>query len=588
MKRNYALLKQDLKIETRIEKSIPIMYNEEDLALLPVFQGNFINWGYYEDSLLKKRMTKEQRILASQKLYDVCASYLDINKEDRLLEIGSGKGIGLKFLIDKYKLRDISVLDQSHFYLREIKKRYPNVNATQGNAENFELNQKFNKILSIEVAQHFNHMEKFLKNVKNHLTENGVFVFATFFGLIPKAKEALQKEIPTVQDEIDHIHHIESVEAMMKELDLQYEIISIGDKVFFGYDKWISQTSMKNCWSRNWIKAYKAGIIDYFIIRVVHKREKFQRSTPIDELMKAYSQNKIDKYDYIDKMNKINKSLNYFSKRLKDTDIKKIEILDDELIFTTRKEGIKLYFSGLDRRGAPFEILNFGNYEEEDNYFLKCFIKEKDVIFDIGANIGWYTLLFSKWYSQSQIYSFEPVPTSYEFLIKNVQLNNSSKNIHLYNLGMSNFCGLEKFYFCPEGSVIASTKNLVDSKLAKLVKCNVITLDDFVINNKITKMDFLKCDVEGGELLVLKAGLSAINRFLPIIFIELYHGWAYKFGYHPNDIINLLKKMGYSCFYPTQKILKKIKNLDEEPNEERLNYFFLHNKKHRNLIHKFT
>ena len=264
--------------------------------------------------------------------------------------------------------------------------------------------------------------------------------------------------------------------------------------------------------------------------------------------------------------------------------IKKIEMLDDDLIFTTKKDCIKLFFNGRDRRGIPFDILNFGHYEEEERYFIFHFVNNMDIIFDIGANIGWYSLLFSKYLPKAKIFSFEPIDETFDFLSKNIKINNAN-NVCAFNCGISNLNGRGDFYYCPEGSVIASQKNLVNSSLAKINDCRIITLDKFILHEKISHLDFIKCDIEGGELFALQGGEKTIRQFLPIIFIELFHLWTSKFNYHPDDVINFLKILGYKCYFPTGKNLQEIKNINIK--EERLNYFFLHKKKHKLLISKY-
>ena len=314
---------------------------------------------------------------------------------------------------------------------------------------------------------------------------------------------------------------------------------------------------------------------------------KNNKKNPYKALISDYNLGNIDKYEFIDKINKFNKTLYYISERLKETDIKKIEIFDNNLIFTTRKDNLSLYFNGRDRRGVPFDILNFGHYEEEDNYLVFQCVNDGDIIFDIGANIGWYSLLFSKYFSKAKIFSFEPIYETFKFLKNNIKLNNAN-NIQAFNYGISNLNGKGGFYYCPEGSVIASQKNLVNSDIAKLIDCDLVTLDRFVTENKISQLDFLKCDIEGGELFALQGGKNAIERFLPIIFVELFHLWTNQFDYHPNDIIYMLKIMGYRCYVPMKTKMQEIENLDVIPKNETLNYFFLHNKKHKKLINRLT
>ena len=307
---------------------------------------------------------------------------------------------------------------------------------------------------------------------------------------------------------------------------------------------------------------------------------------PIKELVSLYKEKKIEKYSYIDKLHHINKSLFYIAERLPDTDIEKIEIQDGSLLFTTRKDGIKLTFNGLDRRGVPFDILNFEYYEKEDEDILFSVLEDDAVILDIGANIGWYSLLFSKRLPRSTIYSFEPIEDTYKHLSKNIALNGAS-NIFPFNLGLSDKEGHITYYYFAGGSVLASEKNLIGCSKAKETICKVDTLNHFLSHQNINKLDFIKCDVEGAELFVIRGGIDIIKKFSPIIFMELFERWALQFNYHPNDVINLLKDLGYECFLANGNKLESCPAY-KETEEERLNFFFLHSKKHKNLIDKMS
>jgi FkbM family methyltransferase len=299
-----------------------------------------------------------------------------------------------------------------------------------------------------------------------------------------------------------------------------------------------------------------------------------------------YRERKIEKYEYIDKMQSFNKTLFYLSERLKNTDITKIEIQDGLLLFTTRKDNIKLVFNGVDRRGVPFDILNFAHYEQEDESVLFSLLEADSVILDIGANIGWYSLLFSKRLPKAKIFSFEPINETYKYLITNLTLNNAH-NVSSFNIGLSEKEGSSTYFYFPGGSVLASEKNLIQSTKAKETICKVDTLDRFISSHSIEKLDLIKCDVEGAELAVINGGISSIKKFLPIIFIELFERWTIQFNYHPNDVIRILNEIGYECFLANGDKLDACP-VYKESKEERLNFFFLHSVKHSHLIGKLS
>jgi hypothetical protein len=103
-------------------------------------------------------------------------------------------------------------------------------------------------------------------------------------------------------------------------------------------------------------------------------------------------------------------------------------------------------------------------------------------------------------------------------------------------------------------------------------------MDTFVKDEKITALDFLKCDVEGAEYFVFQGGIETIKKFRPMIFTEMLRKWSAKFNYHPNDIIQYLNAIGYSSFIIHDSRLKRFHLMDNNTLET--NFIFLHNEKH--------
>ena len=108
-------------------------------------------------------------------------------------------------------------------------------------------------------------------------------------------------------------------------------------------------------------------------------------------------------------------------------------------------------------------------------------------------------------------------------------------------------------------------------------------LDDFVDEHDVKVIDYIKCDVEGAELLVIKGGLESICKFKPILQLEMLRKWSAKYKYHPNDIINILKDKGYICCVYDKGQLCEFGYVDESTVET--NYYFFHREKFSNSEH---
>lgn len=297
-------------------------------------------------------------------------------------------------------------------------------------------------------------------------------------------------------------------------------------------------------------------------------------------LEKEYINGKIDKSDYIQRMHDVHKVLFEYSDFIKNKDIKKIEIEDGNVTMITRENEIKLLCDESDHRMVPIEILNFKYYEKDEIDFILKLIKENNTILDIGANIGWYSLKIAKNINNVEIMAFEPIPKTFEYLKKNIDLNHVS-TIKTFNYGLSDEEKDILLYYYPEGSCNASAANLSRRKDVDKITCKLTTIDKFAADKNIS-VDFIKCDVEGSELFVFNGAIKTIRKDKPIIFTELLRKWAAEFNYHPNNVISLLKKNGYRCFTINNGNLNEITKIVE--NTVETNFLFLNHEKHSDLI----
>ncbi|MEP7108124.1 MAG: FkbM family methyltransferase [Ferruginibacter sp.] len=305
----------------------------------------------------------------------------------------------------------------------------------------------------------------------------------------------------------------------------------------------------------------------------------------IQKIREEFRQGIINKPQFIDAMYIQHQSLFEYAALLQTVDIASIEIRNDGVLFSTRNDGIKFFCKVADKRTAPFEILNFREYESADAGLLYKLINNGDTIFDIGANIGWYSMVLSKKFPLSFIHSFEPLPDTYASLVENISLNDGGKII-VNNFGFSNENKILKFYALPYTSVSNSSQNISDDAGAIEIACKVVTLDSYVFEKSI-KIDIIKCDVEGAELLVYQGGIQTIERDQPIIFTEMLRKWSAKFGYHPNDIIAFFTMQGYQCFINNgNHQLSIIKEVIESTINT--NFFFLHPEKHAAILSRYV
>jgi FkbM family methyltransferase len=313
------------------------------------------------------------------------------------------------------------------------------------------------------------------------------------------------------------------------------------------------------------------------------------------ELKREFLKKNINKSDYIRKIyNKYHDLLFQYSDLINKTDIKKIEITSLGVVMTSKKFEVSIILPKYDHRSAPLECINFNNYEEKELDIIMQILPKSGNFFDIGANIGWHSLIIAKNFKKIKVYSFEPIRKTYNFLIQNIK-RNSIKNINPFNFGFYSENKLISFYTYKEGTGNSSIKNLSQRSTVKMQSCHVKIFDNF-INHKKIKVDFIKCDVEGAELLVFLGAQKVLLKDKPIVFCEMLRKWSKKYKYHPNEIILLFKKYGYGCFKICKFIkqenlglkkfrLKQIKKITNTTKET--NFFFIHKIKDFKIINKY-
>jgi len=158
---------------------------------------------------------------------------------------------------------------------------------------------------------------------------------------------------------------------------------------------------------------------------------------------------------------------------------------------------------------------------------------------DIGANIGYFSLLASKLVgNKGRIIAFEPNPVTMKRLKQNIDLN-CTKNIELIEVALSNQDG-EVHLFCPQDEThgFTSMRNQGWQKVDSY-KVQTKLLDD-VLPIDISRIDLIKIDVEGAELLVFEGAKNTIIKFRPKIILELNEKAAENFGYDILDVVKLI------------------------------------------------
>ncbi|MEA2826679.1 MAG: hypothetical protein QOG43_1118 [Actinomycetota bacterium] len=151
-------------------------------------------------------------------------------------------------------------------------------------------------------------------------------------------------------------------------------------------------------------------------------------------------------------------------------------------------------------------------------------IRPDAVCLDVGANIGLYALGLSHLAAKGKVYAFEPSPSAYGHLQSNLQVNGAT-NVEACNLAVSDTVGTVHFHdfsFFSAGSFSSDEGSLLSSESygSQSFEAATTTLDEFVADHKIDRVDFIKVDVEGAELSVLAGAEKTLATYRPATVLE--------------------------------------------------------------------
>jgi len=175
----------------------------------------------------------------------------------------------------------------------------------------------------------------------------------------------------------------------------------------------------------------------------------------------------------------------------------------------------------------------------EDRIFLQPYVHEGMTVIDVGANIGYLTLLFCRSVGpRGAVFAFEPEPSNFEELARSI-VHNQIKWCTPVNFA----CGASE----KEVGLSFGLNGHVQPDGAGPPNCHMVSLDSFVAQRAIPKIDFVKIDVEGFEADVLLGMSKTIQRDRPVVYLEV-HPPGFCGNGNPQKVCSLLKSYYNSIF----------------------------------------
>jgi FkbM family methyltransferase len=181
-------------------------------------------------------------------------------------------------------------------------------------------------------------------------------------------------------------------------------------------------------------------------------------------------------------------------------------------------------------------------YEQETTLFIRKYLNEGDTTWDVGANIGYFSLEFARSVGpKGKVLSFEPHPEIFQVLQRNVK-RNKYKNVSLQNVACGEVATFSKLYFSTENE--GNHKIVENSSSNDSVKTKIVKLSAFLETHPPR---LIKMDIEGAELLALKGLGADYLKHNSVDFVIEYHPYEMSFfNVEGEELLDFFIEAGYT------------------------------------------
>jgi len=193
-------------------------------------------------------------------------------------------------------------------------------------------------------------------------------------------------------------------------------------------------------------------------------------------------------------------------------------------------------------------IYKYGAHDPQMTRFLQdsLALQPGDVVLDVGANIGWYSLILNKMAPEGvDIYAFEPHPGNRALLEENLR-RNAASGVHIVASAVSDHCG-EQDLFVYSGAN-TGRHSLLPINSGERIRIQTTTLDEFWSSRDLGQRTprFIKVDIEGYELMALRGGQGVLQR-CPTVLFEYSPQFMQAAGQAPEELLDLMFGLGFDC-----------------------------------------
>lgn len=200
-------------------------------------------------------------------------------------------------------------------------------------------------------------------------------------------------------------------------------------------------------------------------------------------------------------------------------------------------------------------VERFREWVNWDKRVYLSFVRRSDIVLDVGANVGAHSVFLSHLVQdEGRVLAFEPIAPNIDALRETVRRRSRISNISIFHVAVGNpGKARQDVVMKAPGDDLTQASLKVQGAGSWGEKASVreygasLTGLDFEPDvQALPAIDFIKIDVEGGELDVLKGATETIYRHRPLIYCEVYEKWATSFGYTPADLLRYVGSLGYA------------------------------------------
>lgn len=217
----------------------------------------------------------------------------------------------------------------------------------------------------------------------------------------------------------------------------------------------------------------------------------------------------------------------------------------------SRVNGYQLLVLANEDVGRAIHFL--GRYELNETDYFSLAIKEDDICFDVGGNVGYFSMLMADKARKGAVHVFEPIKLNASLLDASVALNQFT-NVTVNQCAVGARTGTVNFAQSAD-SAYSSMEDTHCKPLDRNVTVPLTTLDAYMSEHGVPRIDVMKVDVEGAEFEVIKgaAGVFESPDRPRVVMLELYGKWLERFNATVHDVLTAMRGYGYQPFYTTSQ-----------------------------------